>query len=169
MNKDLEIIDTELKWLEKEINKPYTALTKIVLASERMAAYIEHQKKIINNLGVEITRLKAELEKYNISAFLETEYAMIFEMSDADKMDLISRLLRVNKNLANNNMELTKNIAELEKRSEVVRCGECKKQGSENCPRYHYDEVYMEHFYPEDNSYCEHGQRRESEVKDGKK
>lgn len=125
--------------------------------AERMAAEIERlttadvlsdeaaiaTTKYIEELEADVTRLKAELEKYK---------------------EKIHHLYDINSELAqansDTNFQLNFFKAELEKRSEVVRCGECKKQGSENCPRYHYDEVYMEHFYPEDNSYCEHGQRR---------
>lgn len=58
---------------------------------------------------------------------------------------------------------------ELEKRPEVVRCGECKKWQTENCLRrkvnYDYKEGFL-YFYPEKYGYCEHGQRKEAKDED---
>ena len=44
-------------------------------------------------------------------------------------------------------------------------CGDCEKWHTENCSRRHWDDNYIEYFYPEKDGYCEHGQRGESEGK----
>lgn len=115
MNKDLEKIKENailLLQLDPECSEACDLMDEcqkeIIVAAERMATYIEHQKKMINNLGVEIARLKAELEK----------------------------------------------------RPEVVRCGECKHK--EWCRKSinkdgHGDMCPL--------SFCSAGQRRESEVR----
>ena len=73
--------------------------------------------------------------------------------------------LRNGRKLFENNIK-----AELEKRPEVVRCGECIHQDTSDCICAYYE---SENGWKTDirgpNDFCSRGQRRESEVKDGKK
>lgn len=185
-NKNLEIIKQHKKYIWESSNGQYNdIIDEIELSAERMAKRMDflHEanvtlralnKDYLSEMSMmvdEIRSLKAELEKYNTSAFLEAEYAMISKMSDADKMDLISRLLRVNNNLFLDNTELKKNKAELEKRPEVVRCVECCSIQHE----YSQDEdgriiaellvCGMSGRPIGDSDFCSMGQRKESEEK----
>lgn len=64
--------------------------------------------------------------------------------------------------------EIARLKAELEKRPEIITCGECKLRGTDNCWLAEIDDTddeYETFWEPQtdDNDFCSHGQRRESE------
>ena len=178
MNKDLITIDDALNSGTLNENEDFefdSATVEIIFgAAESMAEEIKrlnHKRMCeLEEMAImkdQIISLKAELEKYNISAFLETEYAMISKMSDADKMDLISRLLRVNEDKTQQIADMRgclhdyeEKMNELEKRPEVVRCVECIYRDS--CLKKLFLSKNRNFWF--DLKWCSHGQRRESEV-----
>lgn len=193
MNKDLEIIKEcihQIRWSDAD-----GEYDMVIDAAERMAAEIERLKTPpcivadnicpistmsleISALKCEIDRLKAEIEKFqlvatgcndeaNISQITRMVNRAIGEGREGEGSDLYWAqcwcLLREIKHLK----------AELEKRPEIIQCGECKHWHPIEPLENNYSPmrpqgpcmIRKDNTYFYENHFCSFGQRRESEEK----
>lgn len=91
----------------------------------------------------------------------EGEYDKVIEC--AEKMaDRIEELERSEKMLVLMYNELQKDLAA----AKPITCSECKKYETEDCSRRHWDDNYIQYFYPEKDDHCKYAERKE--VVDGK-
>ena len=162
-NKDLEEIKQQLQvgidGMDWDGEFDDSAYKKIIEAASRMAAENKQYKEIAerlaasgNNSGMALIEFKTEIERLKEE---NTSYTIGYTEKCAEIEDLNESNARLK--------------AELAKQPEVVRCGECKKKDTSECPQTGFkviDESDGDCCFLTmcgDNDYCSAGERRESE------